>query len=259
MRVFIALAAVLLLGAGCGDSGGISSQYQPYPPSISVNGVGTATGVADMAVINFSINVSEKDPGDAVSEAADLAEGSIAAAVEMGISEDDIETVGYSIYMEQEYDYNTYEYTGENIYHLTHSFSLKVRDIEMAGDVLAALVSGGATTVGGIQFTMSNRDELVAQARANALQNARTTAEQLAEGLDVSLGNPISVSEWMDYYGSYDPYGYGYGGGYYGEYDSYAPPVSPGNTSITMNVSISYEIDWYIDRYFCPSGGVSHR
>jgi uncharacterized protein YggE len=242
MRLIIAAAVVLLLGAGCNDSGGIASQYQAYPPSISVNGVGTATGVADMAVINFSINVSEQDPGDAVAEAADLAEGSIAAAVELGISEDDIETVGYSIYMEQEYDYNTYEYTGDNIYHLTHSFSVKVRDIEMAGDALAALVSGGATTVGGIQFTMSNRDELVSQARANALQNARTTAEQLAEGLGVSLGDPISVSEWMDYYGSYDPYGYGYGGS--ASYDYYsAPPVSPGNTSITMNVSVSYAID----------------
>jgi len=244
MRTLIVFASLMLITAlGCdsGTAGGIASQYQPYPPSVSVNGVGTATGIADMAVINFSINVSDKDPGEAVNEATELAESAVEAAVDLGISEDDIETMGYSIYMEEEYDYNTYEYTGENLYHLTHSFKVKVRDIETAGDVLAALVEGGATTVGGIQFTVSNSDELVAEARAMALENARETAEQLAEGLGVDLGDPISVSEWADYYGSYDPYGYG---GYY-ESDYYydAPPISPGNTSFTMNVSVSYAID----------------
>jgi len=239
----IVIAALMLTAAaGCdsGNAGGIPSQYQPYPPSVSVNGVGTATGIADMAVINFSINVSDRDPGNAVNEATELAESAIEAAVDLGISEDDIETVGYSIYMEEEYDYNTYEYTGENIYHLTHSFKVKVRDIETAGDVLAALVEGGATTVGGIQFTMSNRDELTAEARSLALENARDTAEQLADGLGVDLGSPISVSEWTDYYGSYDPYGYGY---YDNSYYYDAPPISPGNTSITMNVSVTYAID----------------
>lgn len=245
MRTVLFTASLLLIAVACdsGSAGGIPPQYQPYPPSISVNGVGTATGIADMAVITYSINVSDEDPGKAVGDAADLAESSIEAAVEMGISEDDIETVGYNIYMEEEYDYNTYEYTGVNIYHLTHSFKVRVRDIESAGDVLAALVEGGATTVGGIQFTVSNRDELVAEARGMALENARETAEQLADGLGVDLGNPVSVSEWVDYYGSYDPYGYGYGGYYESDYYYSAPPVSPGNTSITMNVSVSYAID----------------
>ncbi len=243
MRTIAAAAVLLALALGCdGGSGGVvSSQYQPYPPSISVTGVGTATGIADMAVINFSINVSDEDPGDAVREATEMAESAIEAAVDLGISEDDIETVGYSIYMEDVYDYNTYEYTGEKVYNLTHSFRVNVRDIETAGEVLAALVDGGATTVGGIQFTVSNRDELVAEARTLALENARATAEQLAEGLGVDLGDPVSVSEWTDYYGSYDPYGYGYYGG--GEYYYDAPPISPGNTGVTMNVSVSFAID----------------
>ncbi len=244
MRYLLAAAGLLLLlGAGCNGetSGGIPPQYQPYPPSISVNGVGTATGIADMAVINFSINVSDKDPGDAVNDAAELAEGAISAAADLGISEDDIETVGYNIYMEEEYDYNTYEYTGENIYHLTHSFAVKVREIDLAGDVLGALVEGGATSVAGISFTVSNHDELVAEAREAALVNARETAEQLADGLDVSLGDPVSVSEWVDYYNNYGLYN-SYDS-YYGDYYYDSPPVSPGNTSVTMNVSVSYAID----------------
>lgn len=240
MRILLALSAVILLLAGCGDVGnGVAGQYQAYPPSVSVTGIGTATGVADMVVINFSVDVSDIDAGVAVNEATDLAEGAIAAAVETGVEESDIETVGYSLYMEEEYDYNTYEYTGENIYHLTHAFTVKVEAIDQVGDVITALVSGGATSIGGIQFTLSNKDELIAEAREMALVQARETAEQLAVGLDVSLGDPISVSEWVDYYGSYDSFNYaGYGGDYYA-----SPPITPGNTSITLNVSVSYAID----------------
>lgn len=243
MRILLAVSAIALLLTGCensGSAGGTAQGYQPYPPSISVTGVGTAVGVADMAVINFTINVSDINAGIAVNEATGLAESAIEAAVEIGISEDDIETVGYSLYMEEEYDYNTYEYTGENTYHLAHSFTVKVRDIDQAGDVLAALVSGGGTTVGGIQFTVSNRDELISEARDLAVIKARETAEQLAEGLDVSLGDPISISEWIDYYGGYDSYGYG---GYTEDYYYDSPTISPGNTPVSVNVSVTYAID----------------
>lgn len=240
MRTIIIAGAVLLVGlTGCGSGGDLAQQYQPYPPSLSVNGVGTATGIADMAVITFSINVSQGDPAEAMAEATELADSATEAALAMGIAAEDIETMGYSIYMEEEYDYNTYEYTGENIYRLTHSFVVKVRNIEDAGDVLSALVVGGATTVSGIQFTVENREELVTEARNKALRNAGDAARQLADGLDISLGDPVSVSEWIDYYAAGNPYGYdSFDGEYY--YDS--PSVSSGSTSITMNVSISYAI-----------------
>jgi len=240
MRSIVLTGTVLLLFAACGD---ISDQsgVGAYPPSVSVTGIGTATGVADMAVISFSIDVSNADAETAVDEAAGLAESAIIAAVEAGVSETDIETTGYNLYMEEEYDYNTYEYTGGNIFHLTHSFSAKVENIDQAGEVLAALVNGGATSVNGIDFTVSNRDELLSEARELAIADARETAEQLAEGLEVSIGDPISISEWIDYYGGYDSYGYGGGMGDDSYYD--APPISPGNTSITLNVSISFEIE----------------
>ena len=240
MRILLVLSTIILLLAGCGDIGNeVAGQYQAYPPSVSVTGIGTATGIADLVVVNFSVDVSDIDAGVAVNEANDLAEAAIEAAVETGVEEGDIETVGYSLYMEEEYDYNTYEYTGENIYHLTHAFTVKVNAIDQVGDVIAALVAGGATSIGGIQFTLSNRDELIAEARDMAILQARETAEQLAGGLEVSLGDPISVSEWIDYYGSYDSYNYSsYGGEYY---DS--PPITPGNTSVTINVSVSYAID----------------
>ncbi len=59
MRVFLLVAAVVLMVTGCGDVGSQISD-QAYPPSISVTGVGTATGVADMVLINFNVDVSDQ-------------------------------------------------------------------------------------------------------------------------------------------------------------------------------------------------------
>ncbi len=238
MRIFLLLFVMSLLIVGCGDIGNDIST-QAYPPSISVTGTGTVTGIADMVEVSFSVEVLNIDAGVAVNEATELAEQAIAAAIEAGVEETAIETVGYSLYMEEEYDYNTYEYTGENLYHLTHSFIVKVNSVEQVGNVISALVSNGATSIGGINFTINDRNELINQARELALNEAINTAELLAEGLNVSLGDPISVSEWVDNYSDYNYNGYGSFDDAYYE----SPPISPGNSSITVNVSVSYEIE----------------
>lgn len=229
--VFIGAAMGLLAAAGCTGQG-----YPPYPPTITVNGVGTAYAEPEMAVINFGFSVSEDDPEMAVQTAAEMAESAIAGAVEAGVEASDITTTSYSLWIEDEYDYNTYEYTGRKLYHLDHGMTVKVRDTEMVGALLAALVSGGANTIYSVQFTIEDRAALYASARELALSDAAQSAEQLARTLGVSISGVQSVSEWVDYYST--PYAGGYG---YAEAEAY-PPVNAGNQSVTLNVSVSYTI-----------------
>ncbi len=232
--LFICIAGVFLF-VGCGDT-----SYYPevYPPTVSVTGIGTANGIADMATVNFNIDVSDADADIAVNTATTMAEEVTAAAVELGINENDIETIGYNLYLEEEYDYETYAYTGENIYHLTHSFAVTIRDISIIGDVLGGLVEAGATSVYGVNFSISNREELIAEAREEAILNAQETAQKLADGLNVNIGAPTNVSEWIDAYTAYSGYP-----AYYDEYSYDYPSVSPGNSSVTVNVSVSFEIE----------------
>ena len=235
MKILLICLTSIFLFVGCGDN-----SYYPevYPPTVSVTGIGTASGIADMATVSFNIDVSDADADIAVNTATRMAEEVTDAAIQLGISENDIETIGYNLYLEEEYDYETYAYTGENIYHLTHSFAVTIRDINIIGDVLGTLVEAGATSVYGVNFSISNREELVAEAREKAILNAQETAQKLADGLNVTLGSPTGASEWID-----DSAAYGGYPAYYDEYSYDYPSVSPGNSSVTVNVSVSFEIE----------------
>ncbi|MDP1142685.1 SIMPL domain-containing protein, partial [Klebsiella pneumoniae] len=81
-----------------------------YPPTITVNGIGTAYAEPETAVISFGFSVTETDPEIAVQSAAEQAESALASAEAAGIDRESITTTGYSLWIEEEYDYNTYTY-----------------------------------------------------------------------------------------------------------------------------------------------------
>jgi hypothetical protein len=197
-----------------------------------VNGIGTANAEPEMAIVSFGFSLSETDPETAVRTGSELAESAIAAAVEAGVSRESITTTSYSLWVEDEYDYNTYTYTGRTVYHLDHAMQVRITDTEAVGPVLAALVGGGANTIYSVQFTVQDRAALYARAREAALNDASVTAGQLASSLNVQITGVQSVSEWVDNYGAY------YGG--YSE--AYYPPIDAGSQSVTLNVNVSYTI-----------------
>lgn len=225
----LAAIAVSLLVAGC--TGGSTP---PYPPTITVTGTGTAYAEPETALINLGFSISETDPEIAVQAAAEQAELTIASAEAAGIGRESITTTGYSLWVENEYDYNTNAYTGNALYHVNHSMQVKVADTERLGAVLAALVSSGANTVYSVQFTVEDLGEVYARARETALDDAARTAGQLAERLGVNIGGVQNVSEWVDYFAQ----------SAFGSCDMACGEESspPMNQSLTLNVNVSYLI-----------------
>jgi uncharacterized protein YggE len=234
IQVTAAVVAAALLSAGCGGTGG-----QAYPPTIMVSGSGTACAEPDVADITFGVDISRDDPGDAVDDAAVMMQSAMDAAAGLGVDPADLETTSYSMWVEQEYDYQTYEYTGRLLYHVTHYASADVRDLDTVGEVLSALVSAGANTISGVSFVYEDESALRDRARELAVADARRIADLLAAQLGVHLGSPISVSEWVDYY----PMSRASTGWLGGDACTEVPPVSGGAFSITLNVQVSYSID----------------
>jgi hypothetical protein len=120
---------------------------------------------------------------------------------------------------------------------------ITVRDVHRVGDLITLGLDAGATNISGINFTIDDTSALEAEARSIAIADARNRAEKLAEGLGMTLGSPISVGEGTA--GAPGPiYGYGLkgdlgGGGVGGG----APSViSPGQTTIGMQVTVIYEL-----------------
>lgn len=218
----------------------MGQDYYEYPATISSSGSGTAGAEPDVASVVFGVNITRSEPALAVNDAAQLIESAMAAARGEGVAGADMQTTSYSLWVQEIWDDYDYEYTGEMEYAVTHYVKADIRDISSVGDILAAVVSAGANSINGVSFYVEDTASLYEDARSRASEHARDKAEQLADSFGVTLGEITSISEWTNYYPAsgmaYDNYGGGLG--YYAD----SPPVTPGAYSVTVEVSVTYEI-----------------
>lgn len=225
----------------------------PATNVITVSGEGEVFAVPDIAEFNFSV-VERRDTVEAAQEAAAEKTNEILDFLEdEDVDEDDIKTIGYNLYPRYEYRQERIECVtfpcpqppGEQVlvgYEARQSIRVKVRDTEAAGGLLSGVGQRGATEVSGLSFTIDDEDELQREARKEAIEDAQTKAEQLADDLGVDLVRVVSFSE----NGTPVPY---YGRGLGGDMavleeamEATAPAIPVGENSITSHVSITYEI-----------------
>lgn len=246
------LIALLTLGVGaaCSSptatplSGGssvaalASGQSEPPLRVVSVTGSGTAMGTPDIAYVQLGVEVKDTSPSEAAAANADKMNAVVAAIKALGVADKDIRTANYNIWIEQVYDKEG-QPTGVVYYHVVNNVIVTVRDIDKVGELLEKTVAAGANQVGGVSFSVSDPTALRREARDKAMVDAKARAAQLAEGLGFKLGRVQSVSE---YAGEQPtpvrvPALVEWAGG------AGAPPISGGELTITVQVSVNFEIE----------------
>jgi hypothetical protein len=236
-----------------------------YPQStILVSGDGESYAMPDIATFDFSTTETAKTVKAAQSQVDEKISKALEVVRAAGVDDKDIKTTGYNVYPKYEYTksvcsadgfvpvidiYTSYRSTtcspSKQIlvgYEATQSIAVKVRDIEKAGDLVTNIGATGITNVSGIQFSVDNKDQYIAQAREQAINKAKAKAKVLAKQLGVHLGKIINYNE----NGNYPIYDYAKAmGGAEVSVSSVAPRVAElpaGETKITSNISITYEI-----------------
>jgi uncharacterized protein YggE len=205
--------------------------------SISVNGTGKITLSPDMAVVSVGIQTQADDAQTAVNENNTIVAEITAAMSELGIAEEDLKTINFSVYPNTRYD--ELGGIGDISYMVNNSVEVTVRDLEIIGDVLSEAVAAGANNIHGIQFDVSDREAAYAQAMELAVENARSRAEVLAGAGEVEIKDVHTLS-------SYIGGGMIFGGGRNMSFDmvesAASVPVSPGEMEIVVDVTVVYEI-----------------
>jgi hypothetical protein len=174
------------------------SESPAAPRAITVIGEGKVSLKPDLAMINVGAEARANTVSEAKAE-VDAQMASIAAALEeAGVDEKDIQTSHYSIYYEQEPmpvmpEGSALENRGG--YRVSNMVRVTVHDVDKAGDVLDAVVQAGANQVSGVNFTVSDESTWQSEARAKAMADARSRAQELADLAQVELGQVLSVSE----------------------------------------------------------------
>jgi len=223
----------------------------PASNVITVSGEGEVLAVPDVAEFSFSV-VEEKQTVEAAQEAAAKKANDVLGFLKnSGIEEKDIRTTGYNLYPRYEFQQDQIvcitfpcpQPPGRQVlvgYEVNQSVSVKVRDTQKAGTILAGVGERGATNIGGIFFTIDDEDELKREARKEAIDDAKDKAKALADDLGVDLVRVVSFSD----NGSPTPFfARGMGGDFaFEESAKIAPEIPVGENTITSFISITYEI-----------------
>ena len=190
LAVLLCLAA---LAVAC-TTENIKVQPPAQVQGISVSGTGEASGAPDLALLELGVSPEEKTVKEARDSAATAMNDVSDALKGDGVAEEDVQTRQFRIEPEYEYPDGKQVLIG---FRVTNIVEVKARDLDRLGEVIddVAKAGGDVVQVQGLSFTIEEPEELRAQARQEAMADARARAEDLAELAGVKLGKPISVTE----------------------------------------------------------------
>ena len=233
----VALVAAPLAPAALAQE---SVESPALPRTITVVGEGKTSIKPDIARVNIGVEVMKASVQEASAENKATVEAVLAALEAAGVEGKDIQTSGYSVYVER-YGPEGPLPEDDLRYRVSNNVTVKIRDLENVGTLLDAAIEAGANNIYGVEFALDDASEARSLARAKAVENALAKAEELAGLAGVEVGQIVSLSEII-----------GSSGGYYNQMVSASAymglgggggtPVSPGELEVTYQIQVVYTI-----------------
>jgi len=200
--------AALVIGAvglvvGCSTAPGFGGSSSGAPPvnSITVDGVGQASAVPNLARVQLGVMTSGPNVDVAAEESNQIIQAVMEAVTQTGVDAVDMQTSGFNVWSEELYPQDSPESSGDGpveprtIYRVENTVNVTVRDVDTLGDVIQSGLDAGANRVWGVEFSIEDTTQLEQEARANAVDEARARAADLAEEMGVGLGDVVSIVE----------------------------------------------------------------
>ena len=234
----------LVLAAGWLRDEGHASPAGPAPVpgesgevrTITGTGTGRVRGKPDTLTVDIGVDTRGGSAEEALARNNERAARAIEALEQAGVPGDDLQTSQLSISP-------VFDDDGERIvaYEVSNAVTATLHDLDKAGAVIdsAADAAGDDVRVNGVWFSIEDTNELVATARVDAVQRARTQAEQLATAAGVTLGAVVSIEETSAPAGPPVDVAEAEGGE-----DRAAPttPIAPGSQELTVDVVVHFAI-----------------
>jgi uncharacterized protein YggE len=210
----------------------------PLPPpadiparTVTVTGMGEASAAPDEAFLSVGVQTDADTAGEALEQNNQQMEALMTGLMDAGVAADDIQTQFVSLYPRYADGPGQGSNAGIIGYTAVNTVEVHVRDLDTLGDLLDAAVAAGGNTINGIRFAVSEPNEVTSTARADAMDDARAKAQQLAELAGASLGQVLSITE-------------GFAGGpiFAGGADLSAAsvPIAPGTEALQVHVTVTW-------------------
>jgi uncharacterized protein YggE len=165
------------------------------PPSVTVTGVGKTFAKPDTAHVSIGVTAQATTAKAAVADNSSAMTSLIATIKHKGIADKDIQTSFFNVNPVYDNSNNRFNQSKVVGYRVSNQVSVKVRNLDVLGDLLDAAVENGANTINGVSFSVDNPDPFLDKARQLAVVDAHRKAELYAGAANLRLGRVLYITE----------------------------------------------------------------
>jgi uncharacterized protein YggE len=210
----------------------------PSPPSLLVSGTAQVLATPDEVRVRLGVERQSPNAQAAQEQANKVAQEILGAIRKLGVSQNQIQTarlVLTPVYAPRSPDAR--DAPRIVAYNASNTVSVRLDNLSLTGAVIDGGLRAGANHLEGIQFGLRNDLPARQEALKQAVQEARTKAQAMADALNVNLVEVIEVSEsGVSIFAAPQM----------AMADRMAlateTPVSPGEIQVNANVTIRYRI-----------------
>jgi uncharacterized protein YggE len=178
-RIILLIAALLWSLNGVALAGAA----EQMPRQLEVVGNGVVSAIPDVAVLSFAVESNQRSAADAVAENAKKADTLLQTLKDLMGEKDKIQTSGYSVSPIYDRD-NQLRPSG---YRVSNQVTVETRQTDKVGAFIDAAAKAEAGRMNSLQFRTSQEADYLRQAAAQAVAQARQTADVLAKAAGVSI------------------------------------------------------------------------
>lgn len=241
--IVISFFILLFLYSSFGPKIPFSLVTQQKGEPFMVTEEGTATAIPDIVKVSLGIEESGSSLKTIQDNVNKKSKTLVSELKRFGIDEKDIKTTAYNVYPEYNYELRPVRING---YRVSVSYELTLEDFDKVNELLTKATEIGVNSIGSISFELKEetKNKALEEAREKAAEKAKDKAKSLAKVAGISLGKIINISESSNYDNIKPMYPTREAVGLGGDLNlSIAQPeITPGETEISVSLSISWEI-----------------
>jgi uncharacterized protein YggE len=161
--------------------------------TIVVSGTGRVAVQPDVADLRLGVTVAKPTVEAARGEAAATMDAILRAVDGAGVARADVRTAMLSV--QPRYDYRDGRAPVLTGYEIANVVEVSVRDLSALGDVIDATLTAGATSMDALSFRLADPRPAEREARRQAMTEARSRADVLAEAAGVTVKGVSDIVE----------------------------------------------------------------
>lgn len=207
-------------------------------PARTVTVVGEARSQKKSEIASFTagVNAIHDSKENAIAEVNEKVAAIVASVKEFGIKTEDIKTQNLNIYQNQESYYeDNRQKQRPGQWNVSNSIEMKLLDVDRASSLADLLGKSGANNVYGPNFTLDDDPAAADALFAEALENAKTKAGNVAKASGKKLGNILSIIEGVSSSSPIPLYRMEAGGGG-------GAGLEPGSGIVSKSVTVVFEL-----------------